>query len=145
MMKIVIDTNVILSALFSKNGSSNKVLIWLFENQEKVNVISNTLLSEYNDVLLRKKNFEKYESLSKKDIESFLDDLCLISHHQNINFLWRPFLKDMKDDMVLEVAFNASAKFIVTNNMKDFKNVYENFNIKVLSSREFLEYIRELK
>lgn len=145
MMKIVIDTNVILSALFSKNGSSNKVLIWLFENQEKVNVISNTLLSEYNDVLLRKKNLEKYESLSKKDIESFLDDLCLISHHQNINFLWRPFLKDMKDDMVLEVAFNASAKFIVTNDIKDFKNVYENFNIKVLSSREFLEYIRELK
>lgn len=145
MMKIVIDTNVILSALFSKNGSSNKVLIWLFENQEKVNVISNTLLSEYNDALLRKKNLEKYESLSKKDIESFLDDLCLISHHQNINFLWRPFLKDMKDDMVLEVAFNASAKFIVTNDIKDFKNVYENFNIKVLSSREFLEYIRELK
>ena len=142
-MKIVLDTNIILSALFSKNGSSNKVLIWLFKNQEKINVISNTLLSEYCDVLLREENLKQYSNLSKMDIELFLDDICLISHHQNINFLWRPFLKDIKDDMVLEVAFNANANFIVTNNIKDFKNIEKNFNIKVVTSKEFLKIIGE--
>lgn len=140
-MKIVLDTKVILSALFSKNGSSNKVLIWLFENQEKINVISNTLLSEYTDVLLRDENLKQYANLTKIDIELFLDDICLISHHQNINFLWRPFLKDVKDDMVLEVAFNANVDFIVTNNIKDFKNIEKNFGIKVVTSKEFLKII----
>ncbi|GGD40332.1 PIN domain-containing protein [Malaciobacter pacificus] len=140
-MKIVLDTNVLVSALFSQNGSSNKVLIWLFENSKKVNVISNTLVSEYTDVLLREENLKQYANLSKADIEMFLDDICLISYHQNINFLWRPFLKDIKDDMVLEVAFNSSANYIVTNNTKDFKNVEKNFNIKVVTTKEFLEII----
>ncbi len=140
-MKIVLDTNVIVSALLSRKGSSNKVLVWLFENSEKINVVSNTLISEYSDVLLREKNIRQ----SKKDIESFLDDICLISHHQNINFLWRPFLKDIKDDMVLEVAFNSNADFIVTNDIKDFKNIEKSFDIKVVTSKEFLDILRKEK
>jgi len=34
-MKIVIDTNIILSALFSNKGASNKLLVWLFENKKR--------------------------------------------------------------------------------------------------------------
>jgi predicted nucleic acid-binding protein len=75
----------------------------------------------------------------------FVDDLCLISHHQKINFLWRPFLKDYKDDMVLETAFNAKAEYIVTYNTKDFTNVFQNFGIKIIAPKEFLESIGELK
>ncbi len=144
-MKIVLDTNIIVSALLSRNGSSNKILVWLFENEEKISVVSNTLISEYSDVLLREKNIKQYTNLSKKDIESFLDDICLISHHQNINFLWRPFLKDIKDDMVLEVAFNSNADFIVTNDIKDFRGIEENFNIRVVTSKKFLAILRKEK
>lgn len=144
-MKIVIDTNILVSALFSQNGASNKVLVWLFEESKKYNVISNTLLTEYSDVLTRDENLKAFENFSKKDIEMFLDDLCLISFHQKINFLWRPFLKDVKDDMVLEVAFNANADFIVSNNKKDFATVEESFNIKVVNAKEFLQIIKGVK
>ncbi len=143
-MKIVIDTNVILSALFSKNGASNKLLIWLFSQEKSYNVISNTLVTEFEDVLTRDKNMQKFSNLSRRDIEKFIDDICLISFHQKINFLWRPFLKDIKDDMVLEVAFNAGADVIVTGNIKDFKNVNKNFDIKILTPQEFLKHIGEL-
>ncbi len=62
-----------------------------------------------------------------------------------INFLWRPFLRDSNDDMVLEVAFNGKADYIVTYNIKDFKGVKENFNIEVVTPKEFLIKIGELK
>jgi len=144
-MKIVIDTNIFLSALFSKRGASNRLLIWLFQQKKKYNVISNTLLTEYEDVLTRDKNIKQYNDLNKDDIEKFLNDICLISHHQKIYFLWRPFLKDHNDDMVLEVAANAKAKAIITFNPKDFKGVKEKFNIEILTPKEFLNNIGELK
>ena len=34
--------------------------------------------------------------------------------------LWRPFLKDPDDDFILELAFAAGARYIVTHNTRDF-------------------------
>ncbi len=144
-MKIILDTNIILSALFSNKGASNKLLLWLFKQKKKYNVISNTLVTEYEDVLTRDKNIKQYNNLTTNDIERFLDDICMISHHQKIYFLWRPFLKDSNDDMVLEVAVNAGAKAIITFNPKDFKGVNKKFNIEILTPKEFLKNIGELK
>jgi len=146
-MKIVIDTNVFLSSLFSKNGASHKLVLWIvsqYQNSnKKYNVISNTLLTEYEDVLTRDENIDKFKNFSIKEVEEFIDGLCLISNHQKINFLWRPFLRDSNDDMVLEVAFNSGADYIVTHNIKDFKGVKENFNIKIVTPKEFLLKIGE--
>lgn len=50
--------------------------------------------------------------------------------------VWR-ILKDSNDDMVLEVAFNSKADYIVTHNIKDFKGVKENFNIEVITLKSF--------
>ena len=144
-MKIVIDTNIFLSALFSSKGASNKLLVWLFTQKKKYNVVSNTLLTEYEDVLTRDKNLKQYNGLSKVDIEKFLDDVCFISHHQKIYFLWRPFLRDRNDDMVLEVAANANARAIITFNPKDFNGVEEKFNILILTPKQFLEKIGVIK
>ena len=144
-MKIVIDTNVVLSSLLSQHGASNKLLIWLFEQKKKYNVVSNTLVIEYTDVLMREKHMQHYKNLTKAEIEKFIDDICLISHHQKIYFLWRPFLKDQNDDMVLEVASNSKAKAIITFNPKDFKGVKEKFNIDILTPKQFLQEIGEIK
>ena len=70
-MKIVIDTNVFLSSLFSKNGASHKLVLWIINqykySHKKYNVISNTLITEYEDVLTRDKNIEKISSLKTLD------------------------------------------------------------------------------
>jgi len=148
-MKIVIDTNVFLSSLFSKNGASHKLVLWIVNqykhSHKKYNVISNTLVTEYVDVLTRDKNIEKFKNFSIDEVEEFIDGICLISNHQKINFLWRPFLRDSNDDMVLEVAFNGKADYIVTHNIKDFKGVKENFNIEIVTPKEFLLKIGERK
>ena len=145
IMKIVVDTNVILPSLMSVDGVSNKLMVWLFTKKEKINVVSNTLVTEYEDVLLREKNRKFYPQFSTEDLKFFIDDICLISHHQKINFLWRPFLKDIKDDMVLETAFNASCDYIITYNAKDFAGVQEQFGIKIITPKEFLKIVGELQ
>lgn len=137
-MKIVIDTNIVLSALFSNKGASNKLFVWLFENKKKYNVVSNTLVTEFEDVLTREKNLKQYNNLEKEDVLAFIDDLCFISYHQSIHFLWRPFLKDSNDDMVLEVAVNSNAEAIITFNPKDFKGVKESFDIDIFTPKEYL-------
>jgi len=149
IMKIVIDTNVLLSSLFSKNGASHKLVLWSIAqyqtHHKKYNVISNTLITEYEDVLTRDKNIKKFKNLSLNDINEFIDGICLISNHQKINFLWRPFLRDSNDDMVLEVAFNSKADYIVTHNIKDFKGVKDNFHIEVITPKDFLIRIGVIK
>jgi len=128
----------------SVDGVSNKLMVWLFSQEKKISVVSNPLVVEYEDVLLREKNREFYPQFSDEEIKLFVDDICLISYHQRINFLWRPFLKDLKDDMVLETAFNAGCDYIVTYNGKDFSNVEEKFDIKIVTPKEFLQIAGEL-
>ena len=146
-MKIVIDTDVFLSALFSKKGASYILVRWIRDQYAtkfvQHNAVSNTQVTEFTAVFTRQKNLSR-ANLSQEDAEMFIDAICLISFHQKINYLWRPFLRDINDDMVLEVAFNANAKYIITHNIRDFKGVEDKFNIQILTPKLFLEKIGEL-
>ncbi len=134
--KIVLDTNVLVTALLSRNGASFKLLSMIDDERLEL-ILSTPLLKEYEDVLYRKKF-----ALTHEDIDSILDYLCLISSHHKIYYLWRPILKDIKDDMVLELAVKANA-IIVTHNKKDFEEAKQ-FNLPVLTASEFLNLIGEI-
>ena len=144
-MRVMIDTNVIFSGLYSSNGASFALLKWLFSgssHENKIMVVSAPLILEYQDVLLRPENIDKLPNLTREDVEQFVDDLCNIAKLQKINFLWRPFLRDHKDDMVLETAFNGEADYIITHNMRDFSDVGKYFTIELLTPSKFLSILR---
>lgn len=133
---VVIDTNVIISALRSKNGASFKLISML--NDGKFNItISVPLILEYEAVAIR--NLDNL-SIDKNDVKIFLDYLCKIGNKIKIFFLWRPFLRDPKDDFVLELAFNSESDFIITYNKKDFAGS-ENLGITILDPKEFIQLI----
>ncbi|MEA1891386.1 MAG: putative toxin-antitoxin system toxin component, PIN family [Campylobacterota bacterium] len=134
--KIVLDTNVLVTALLSRNGASFKLLS-LIDDKKIELVLSAPLVKEYEDVLSR----EKF-AFNNDSIKDILDYLCLISSHHKIYYLWRPILKDFKDDMVLELAVKANA-IIVTHNKKDFEGASK-FNLPVLSASEFLHLLGEI-
>ena len=73
-------------------------------------------------------------------VNGVLDYVCSIAHLQEIHFLWRPFLKDPKDDLVLEVAVASQSSSIVTFNKKDFADI-KKFGIKAQTPQEFLKSI----
>lgn len=135
---IVIDTNVIVTALRSNKGASFKLISLLKYNKFTIN-ISVPLILEYESILTREIN---NLNLNLKDIEIFIDYICKISKKYKIHYLWRPFLKDPKDDFILELAYTSESDFIITFNKKDFKGVNQ-FGIEVITPQEFLKLLEK--
>ena len=135
-MRIVIDTNVLVSSLKSRRGASYK-LISTFPNKSIIPVISAPLVIEYEAVL---KRVELVTELTHGDIEDFIDYFCGISEYQNLYFLWRPFLPDPFDDHILEVAVASSSDAIITYNKRDFRGI-DKFGLKLLDPKKLLTEI----
>jgi putative PIN family toxin of toxin-antitoxin system len=136
---IVIDTNVIIAAMRSKQGASNLLLRLLGTSTWKAH-ISIPLIFEYEEVCYR--SLSSF-GLSHEQINDFLDYLCTVCSHHKIFYLWRPYLKDADDDFLLDLADEASADFIVTFNKKDFVGIGK-FAIEALTPKEFLQKTGDL-
>lgn len=138
--QIVIDTNVIIAALRSRRGASFKLISMLGSNRFSLN-ISVPLILEYESIALRQL---KELVIDESDLEILLDYVCRVGNKVKIYYLWRPFLKDPKDDHVLELAVNSLSKFIITYNKRDFRGA-EKFGLEVLTAKEFLDLMESKK
>jgi putative PIN family toxin of toxin-antitoxin system len=136
MLRVVLDTNVLVSALRSSRGASHQLLRRLGTDAFE-HVISVALVLEYEDALTRP---EGGIALSRTDIGAVLDYLCASGRRQPIHFLWRPALPDPKDDLVLEVAVNGECDAIITFNTRDFVSA-DRFGVAVLTPAELLAAI----
>jgi len=138
--QIALDTNVLISALRSSRGASYKLLTLIGQTDAFEINLSVPIVLEYEEVA---KRLSKDIGLSHEDIDDILDYLCTVANKHDIFFLWRPLLRDPKDDMVLELAVEANCDFIVTYNEKDFSSV-ETFGLTVISPKTFLQQIGAL-
>ena len=103
--------------------------------------VSVPLIFEYEEVA--KRLVGKKAGLRPSDVDDILDYVCSVANRRKVYYLWRPFLKDPKDDMVLELAVSAGCNIIVTYNKDDFEGV-EQFGVRVMTAQEFLRAIGEL-
>lgn len=138
--KIVIDTNVLVSALKSNRCASFKLLS-LIDQEKFVLNISVSLIFEYEEVLKRN---ELNIPLSDSDIDNIINYICKIAEKREIFYLWRPYLNDPKDDLILELAVESECDFIITYNTKDFESI-DQFGIKAITPKAFLALIGEIK
>ncbi len=134
---IILDTNVLVAALRSNKGASSKLLGLVGLGRFNL-VLSVPLVFEYEDVLHRPEKVP----VSSKGIDAIIDYICQQAEQCRIFFLWRPVLKDPKDDMVLELAINSGCDFIVTHNTKDFLKA-DKFKVKVVTPLQFMRYLEE--
>ena len=133
MTRVVLDTNVIVSALRSRNGASFKLLSLVGTGAFET-VVSVPLVVEYEYAASKT---AIAVGLDLPTIGSILDYVCKVSLHQDIFFLWRPILKDPRDDMVLEAAVASSSQGIITFNTKDFDKA-ASFGLSIQTPLEFL-------
>jgi len=138
--RVVLDTNVAVAAVRSRRGASFRVLSLVGSGKFEI-ALSVPLILEYEDALLR--NLEE-ANLTRGDVRDILDYVCSVAQLQQIFFLWRPFLRDPRDDMVLEVAVAAGCEAVVTHNRKDFGGI-EQFGLKALTPQGLLKRIGELR
>ena len=136
--RIVLDTNVLVSALRSQRGASYKILSLVGNGLFEI-VLSVPLVFEYESATKRQ---SRQVGLTHQDIDDILDYLCSVGIHRQIYFLWRPCLRDPKDDLVLEVAVESESDYVITHNLRDFAGL-ERFGLQALKPGRFLEVIGE--
>jgi putative PIN family toxin of toxin-antitoxin system len=126
--RVVLDTNILVAGW---RGASFQVLSLLGSSHFEP-CVSVPLMFEYEDVVSRASL-----ALPKAAVNDVLDYFCSVSHLQEIHYLWRPYLNDPKDDLVLEVAVASQSSAIITFNLKDFVSVSK-FGLKALTPGDFL-------
>jgi putative PIN family toxin of toxin-antitoxin system len=138
--QIVIDTNIIISAQHSRRGASFRLMSLIGTGRFEVH-LSVPLALEYEDVLSRQMLLL---GLNREDVSDLVDALCALAVHHKIYYLWRPYLRDRKDELVLELAVTAECDCIITYNHSDFAGAGR-FGIDVIDPKTFLQRIGELK
>ena len=86
--KIVIDTNVLVAGLRSRNGASFQLLNRLTLKKFELH-LTVPLAMEYEDVLHR----PGLLSLPPHAVDAVLDMVCAVAFKQDVHFLWRPQLR----------------------------------------------------
>lgn len=140
-MNFVLDTNVLVAAIRSPKGASAEILRRAFKGQVKV-LCSVPLFMEYESVLLRPEHLAA-AGAQAPEVINVLDVLAGVVIRVEIQFLWRPQLKDPNDDLVLELAVNGQglgdAVTIITSNQKDFLPQATKFGVDVITPRQFFQ------
>lgn len=135
-LQIVLDTNVLVSALRSRLGTAYRLVSLIGKSRFELN-LSVALAFEYEAVLKRP---DQGISLSTEEADKLINFLCTVSNLREIYYLWRPTLADPNDDFLLELALECGADYIVTFNTKDFLSTGE-FGLKAVRPIELLQII----
>lgn len=140
MLRVVLDTDVIVAALRSRLGGSNAVLRKVAHDHVRP-LVTPALFLEY-EAVLKRPDQRIVHGLSLRDIDHFLAAFASASEAVNVSFRWRPQLADANDEMVLETAVNGRADALVTHNVRDFADGAVKFALRVMRPGELLKEIR---
>lgn len=137
-MRIVLDTSVLVAASRSRNGASFQLVSMLPTPRFEI-ALTIAVYTEWQAVLTRPEHLPP--GVTVDAALGFLRYLASVAHLQDVHFLWRPFLRDPDDDMVVECAASSGSEFIVTHNVKDFRRV-EELKMQAVTPADFLRLLR---
>jgi putative PIN family toxin of toxin-antitoxin system len=137
-MRIVLDTSVLVAAARSRRGASFALVSSIPHPHFRI-ALSVSLYLEWKAVLTRPENLAP--GMTAELALGLIRYLASQAHRQEIHFLWRPYLRDPDDDMVLELAVAAGCEKIVTHKVRDFRDARD-FAIEAMTPGDFLTLIR---
>jgi len=134
MQRIILDTNVLVSALIQRSFP-HLILSELFIEDKVTLCISDELLSEYYEVLSRRK-FAKYP-----DFVNAAEKLLATVETKGVKFYPKTqvtLISDQDDNRLLELAEECKANYLITGNSNDFTmDKYK--KTKIVSPKEYWE------
>ncbi|GGF39903.1 PIN domain-containing protein [Aliidongia dinghuensis] len=119
-MRLVLDTDVVLSGLRSPDGASRILLIAAWEGIIQP-LASVATMVEYEAVLKRPEHLNQM-GLDANDVEVFLDGFAAICEAVTPHFRYRPSIRDPDDEIFVDVVLNGAAEALVTFNVKDYRS-----------------------
>ncbi len=124
-MKVVIDTNVLVSGLLNPQGAPGRIVELLLGKKIEC-IVDDRILSEYRSVL----NYSKFP-FSEQEINTLMEFITNFGIHITSKISVR--LPDPSDEPFAEVAKTANADALITGNTRHFPKIRE-----VMSVNEFL-------
>jgi len=140
-MRLVLDTNVIVTAMRSPAGASAAVLMAV--RRGELIIVANVALALEYEATCRRPEHVTASGLKLSEVSVYIDAVIAMAEPVETHFLWRPQLRDPADEMVLEAAVNGGAAGIVTFNGQDFGDIARQFGIEVFSPAETLRRIKQ--
>lgn len=140
MLKVVIDTNVFISATLTPKGNPAKILkAW---QKGKIDlVISPQILREIKEVIFRPK-IKKLSSWTDKKREELIEDLAKIALLTPGSLKLKVIAEDPPDDKFVVAAVEGKAGYIVTGD-EHLRKLGSYQGIKILTPREFVKILRQ--
>jgi uncharacterized protein len=132
MIRVVIDTNILVSALLRPEGLPAAVLILVFSGQVPL-YVSDAVFAEYDEVI-RRPHFKR----SPDVIEGTLQSIRKLGHWVKPRYRVEE-CSDPDDNIFLECAQAASADYLVTGNQRHFPHRWR--KTQIISARELIELL----
>ena len=136
----MLDTDVIVAAVRSRNGASRQILLAALDRRVEL-LASVPLILEYEAVLTRPDQLAEI-GLTAREVDRLLDAVTAVIEPVTLRFLWRSRAKDPADDMVLETAVNGQAECIASFNVRHIKDAAREFGIRVMPPGEVWRDLR---
>lgn len=132
LRRFVLDTNVIISAVFFPKGLPRQAMDWAGQNGKIL--ASESTFAELSEVLLRPR-FERFASLATREavLLDFARSAEFVEIRESI-----VACRDPKDNQYLTLAVNGGASYIVTGD-EDLLVLNPFRQIPILTARSFLE------
>jgi len=134
MLKIVPDTNVLVSA-FITEGNESKLFGLAREGKIKL-IISSEILDEFNDVIKR----DKF-GLTQEEIVDFNTQLIINVDIVHPKIKLKVVKDDPSDNKILECAVEGKADYLVSGD-KHLLRIKKFRGIRIVNAKEFLEKIK---
>lgn len=131
-LRLVVDTNVLVSAALKPEGLQRTVLLLAIAKPARL-YVSTAIIAEYRDVLSRR------EFQIRKGLRQQLFDMISKRAHLVDPVRAVQVASDPEDDKFIECADAARADYLVTGNVRHFPMFWK--NTKVVTSREFLSLV----
>ena len=140
MLKVVLDTNIIVSASISRSGSPYQV-VQAWRRQEIILVLSRAIVEEVTEVLGRPYFREKHH-ITKSDIASLGQSLerqaMMVVPKEHLDVIG----DDPDDDRVLECVVEGGADYLVTGD-HHLLELRRYRAIPLVTAKEFLAIVKQ--
>ena len=138
MRKVVLDTNVLVSAVLSPDGVCRNILRAALQ-QRICPLVGNALFHEYVEVFERDHLF-KQSPLTRYERNQLLNAFLRTCEWVTVYYRWSPNLIDEGDNHMIELAVAGSAEWIVTRNVRDLRSGEFSFKgIEVVTPERFVK------